>query len=64
MHNIKWVDNLKLRVSYGEVGNDGISANLWSQAWASVTDQRWQYAINGQRQSAYDLSPQHWQIQT
>ena len=56
MHNIKWVDNLKLRVSYGEVGNDGISANLWSQAWASVTDQRWQYALNGQRQSAYDLS--------
>ena len=56
MHNVKWVNNLKLRVSYGEVGNDGISANLWSQAWASVTDQRWQYAINGQRQSAYDLS--------
>ncbi|MBD0376863.1 MAG: TonB-dependent receptor, partial [Flavisolibacter sp.] len=33
-----------------------ISSNLWSQAWASVTDQRWQYAINRQRQSSYDLA--------
>jgi TonB-linked SusC/RagA family outer membrane protein len=56
MKNIKWLNDLKLRVSYGEVGNDGISSNLWSQAWTSVTDQRWQYAINRQRQSAYDLS--------
>jgi outer membrane receptor protein involved in Fe transport len=29
---------------------------LWSQAWGSVTDQRYQYAINQQRQSAYDLA--------
>ncbi len=53
---INWLDNLKLRVSYGEVGNDGISSNLWSQSWGSVTDQRYQYAINEQRQSAYDLA--------
>lgn len=53
---IDWLDNLKLRLSYGEVGNDGISANLWSQSWGSVTDQRWQYAINEQRQSSYDLA--------
>lgn len=56
MKKIGWLNNLKLRVSYGEVGNDGISSNLWSQAWGSVTDQRLQYALNGQRQSAYDLS--------
>lgn len=56
MHNIGWLDNLKLRLSYGQVGNDGISSNLWSQAWASVTDQRLQYAINRQRQSSYDLA--------
>ena len=56
MKDINWLDNLKLRASYGEVGNDGISANLWSQAWGSVTDQRWQYALNGQRLSAYDLA--------
>lgn len=56
MKNIGWLDNLKLRLSYGQVGNDGISSNLWSQAWTSVTDQRFQYAINRQRQSSYDLA--------
>jgi len=56
MKNIKWLDNLKLRASFGEVGNDGISSNLWSQTWTSVTDQRLQYAINHTRQSAYDLA--------
>ena len=56
MQNISWMDNLKVRVSFGEVGNDGISSDLWSQSWASETDQRYQYAINDQRQSAYDLS--------
>ena len=47
MKKIDWLDNLKVRVSYGQVGNDGISSNLWSQSWGSVTDQRYQYAING-----------------
>jgi TonB-linked SusC/RagA family outer membrane protein len=56
MQNINWLDNLKLRASYGAVGNDGISSNLWSQSWGSVTDQRYQYAINGERLSAYDLA--------
>jgi len=56
LKGINWLDNLKLRVSIGEVGNDGISSNLWSQSWTSVTDQRLQYDINRQRQSAYDFS--------
>lgn len=56
MKDIDWLNDLKLRFSYGEVGNDGISSNLWSQAWMSVTDQRLQYAINRQRQSSYDLA--------
>lgn len=56
MNKIAWLDNLKLRLSYGQVGNDAISSNLWSQAWSSVTDQRLQYAINHQRQSSYDLT--------
>jgi TonB-linked SusC/RagA family outer membrane protein len=56
MKNINWLSNLKLRASYGEVGNDGISSNLWSQSWTSVTDQRLQYDINRQRQSSYDFS--------
>lgn len=56
LKDVSWLDNLKMRVSYGEVGNDGINPNSWSQLWTSVTDQRLQYAINGQRQSAYDLA--------
>ncbi len=56
LRGINWLDNWKLRVSLGEVGNDGISSNLWSQSWTSVTDQRFQYDINRLRQSAYDFS--------
>lgn len=33
-----WLDNLKVRLSYGTVGNDGISSDLWSQTWTSETD--------------------------
>lgn len=51
-----WLDNLKLRFSYGSVGNDGIDANLWSQMWTSETDMRWQYARNNQYSSSYDYS--------
>lgn len=51
-----WLDNLKLRFSYGSVGNDGINANLWQQTWTSETDLRWQYVINNQYSSAYDYS--------
>ncbi|WP_421940191.1 SusC/RagA family TonB-linked outer membrane protein [Pedobacter sp.] len=56
MKNIKWIDDLKVRASYGEVGNDGISPSLWTQAWGSVTDERSQYAINHARQSAYQVN--------
>ncbi|AEW00530.1 SusC/RagA family TonB-linked outer membrane protein [Niastella koreensis] len=56
LKDVSWLDNLKLRASIGEVGNNGISASLWSQSWATVTDQRLQYAINNQRQLAYDFA--------
>lgn len=56
MKNFKWLDDLKIRASYGEVGNDGISPSLWTQAWGSVTDERSQYAINHARQSAYQVN--------
>ncbi|MFL5748274.1 MAG: SusC/RagA family TonB-linked outer membrane protein [Niastella sp.] len=56
LKDVSWLDNLKLRASIGEVGNNGISASLWSQSWASVTDQRLQYAINQQRQLSYDFA--------
>jgi TonB-linked SusC/RagA family outer membrane protein len=51
-----WLDNLKLRASYGSVGNDGISADLWSQNWTAETDDRWYYSIDGVAQPSYDLA--------
>jgi TonB-dependent starch-binding outer membrane protein SusC len=56
MKNIKNLDDLKLRVSYGEVGNDAISASQWSQLWTAATDTRWQYGLKGVLQPAYDLA--------
>ena len=56
MKDINWLNNLKLRLSFGEVGNDGINSDLWAQTWTSETDRRWQYVLNNQYQSAYDLS--------
>ncbi len=50
-----WWNDLKLRVSYGEVGNDGISADLWTQSWTSENDNRYQGGLNNACQSAYDL---------
>lgn len=51
-----WLDNLKLRISYGQVGNDGIDSSLWSQLWTSETDGRYQMTLNNQLQSSYDLA--------
>jgi|WetSurMetagenome_2_1015567.scaffolds.fasta_scaffold00002_69 TonB-dependent starch-binding outer membrane protein SusC len=51
MKNISWLDNLKLRFSYGSVGNDGISADLWTMKWKSQTNA--QYSMNEVIQSAY-----------
>lgn len=34
-HN--WLDNLKLRLSYGEAGNDNISSSLWLEQWKAST---------------------------
>ena len=51
-----WLDNLKLRVSYGTVGNDGISADLWSQTWTAETDNRWRYIMDSSFLPSYDLA--------
>ena len=32
---INYIDNLKFRISYGEVGNDRISSGLWKEEWAA-----------------------------
>jgi TonB-linked SusC/RagA family outer membrane protein len=49
--NIAWINNLKLRFSYGSVGNDGISANLWKTAWSSTGQTS--FSINEVRQVSY-----------
>jgi TonB-dependent starch-binding outer membrane protein SusC len=51
LKDVSWLDNLKLRLSYGSVGNDGISANLWRQNWKS--DGLTNYSINESKQVAY-----------
>ncbi len=56
MKSSKWLNDLKLRVSYGTVGNDAISASQWSQLWATTTDTRWQYGLNKVLQPSYDLA--------
>lgn len=56
LKDISWLDDLKLRVSYGEVGNDAISADQWSQLWEAESDTRWQYGLKGLSQPAYDLA--------
>jgi TonB-linked SusC/RagA family outer membrane protein len=56
MKPITWIDNLKVRLSYGSVGNDNISSALWSQLWKSSTDPRLEYSLNHQLQSSYDYA--------
>lgn len=51
LSNANWLDNLKFRLSYGSVGNDGISANLWKMNWKS--DGKTRYSVNEQQQVAY-----------
>lgn len=51
-----WWNDLKFRLSFGTVGNDGISADLWAQNWTSENDTRWQGAFNGTYHPTYDLA--------
>ena len=54
MKDINWLDNLKLRFSYGQVGNDDLgSSNRWQQLWASENTLKNQYVMNGAYQSGY-----------
>jgi TonB-dependent starch-binding outer membrane protein SusC len=54
LKDVSWLDNLKMRVSYGEVGNDDIGANLWKSQWSS--DGLSRYSISELQQLTY--SPQ------
>lgn len=49
-----WVDNLKVRLSLGQVGNDNIPSGLWDVPWTPITDNRYVYSIKGQLQSGYE----------
>lgn len=54
MNSVSWLSDLKMRVSYGTVGSDRISSNLWKMSWApgtSTNDHR--YSINEQLQTGY-----------
>lgn len=51
MNGISWLNDLKLRVSYGSVGSDRISSDLWKMSWASGGLTR--YSINEQQQVSY-----------
>ncbi len=50
-NNLSFIDNLKLRFSYGSVGSDNISSSLWNQNWASDGATSW--AIGQTRQISY-----------
>lgn len=56
LKDVSWMDYLKLRLSFGTVGNDGISSSLWSQLWTADTDQRRAQIINGVVQPGYNLA--------
>jgi TonB-dependent starch-binding outer membrane protein SusC len=43
-----WLDNLKLRVSYGESGADNISSSLWKDTWTTGTA-----SVNGTTVTTY-----------
>jgi TonB-linked SusC/RagA family outer membrane protein len=56
MKEIKWVDDLKIRAAYGEVGNNNIAAGAYAQTWGAVTDPRSEYDINHTLHPAYQLA--------
>ena len=53
MQNARWIDNLKLRVSYGQAGNDRIDADLWRIIWKASAGG---YSFNNVRQSYYEYA--------
>src|SRR5690606_6785522 len=56
MESVRWIDDLKLRASYGEVGNDAVDPNQWSQLWMATTDMRRQAVLDNVIQPGYDLA--------
>ncbi len=44
----KWLDNLKLRLSFGTAGSDNISPSLWKETWIASTE-----SINGENVTVF-----------
>ncbi len=44
----EWLDNLKLRLSYGTSGSDNIDASLWKETWGTS-----QITVDGQKITTY-----------
>jgi TonB-linked SusC/RagA family outer membrane protein len=45
--NVSWVNNLKIRFSLGQTGNDNISAWKWEQLYDAATDKGMGFGSNG-----------------
>lgn len=52
--DLTWIDNLKVRLSYGEVGNNRIDPGLWGFNWQAVSDNRYKYPVDGILQPGYE----------
>lgn len=53
LKDVNWINSLKMRLSYGTVGNDGISANLWRMSW-TVPNNPAKYSISEVMQNYYE----------
>ncbi|MEI6950243.1 TonB-dependent receptor [Paraflavisolibacter sp. H34] len=51
LKDVRWLDNLKLRASYGAVGNDAIDATQWKAQWSSSGLTR--FSTGEQQQASY-----------
>jgi len=56
LKKLTWLDNLKVRVAYGSVGNNNIPANSWSQMFAAGTNITYMYPLNHTSTAYYDLA--------
>ncbi|WP_308991108.1 TonB-dependent receptor [Mariniflexile litorale] len=52
LKDVSWLDDLKVRFSYGTVGSDGINAELWKQNWAAGEENT--FSINENIQPIYE----------
>ncbi|MFV0522504.1 MAG: TonB-dependent receptor domain-containing protein [Mangrovibacterium sp.] len=53
MKSVNWIDNLKIRLSYGESGSDNIDPSLWEETWETASNSDVQYEIDGEIGSIY-----------